>query len=391
MAQCMGLVRFLLALSVVLWHARGNQHHLLNAAVAVALFFMISGFYMTMVINEKYKLANDGRWKLTFYESRAWRLMPAYWASFCLLLLWMATAGGFNPFLFDSPGSVLKRAVLLFSNLFIVGQDFHQFAVRVLVDHAGPEKMVALLARYGGGFLEDQYMLIGQAWSLAAEISFYLLAPFLVVSGRRTFLAAGTALFIRFLLIGVWGQRSGVWGYFFFPGALSMFLLGACGYHLHRLIPRTEGERAIGAALLVAFVTWLLVGSYRYAGVLLSGPSGSIDEARFWALYIPFAIALPFVFALTKNWRFDRELGELSYPLYLIHGMILGLAFYRWGAPTMLPDLGAAVLFCVSAAYTLNKVIEVPANRLREAWVRRRMKGRATFKLDSTQAASIVV
>ena len=57
----------------------------------------------------------------------------------------------------------------------------------------------------------------------------------------------------------------------------------------------------------------------------------------------------------------------------------------------MLPDLGAAVLFCVSAAFTLNKVIEVPANRLREAWVWRRMYGRATFKLDGAQAASIVV
>jgi hypothetical protein len=60
-------------------------------------------------------------------------------------------------------------------------------------------------------------------------------------------------------------------------------------------------------------------------------------------------------------------------------------------APTMLPDLRAAVLFCVSVAFTLNKVIEVPANRLREAWVRRRMNGRAAFKLDGTQAASIVV
>jgi len=52
----MGAIRILLALSVVLWHVQGQHPRLLNASVAVLLFFVISGFYMALVINEKVPL-----------------------------------------------------------------------------------------------------------------------------------------------------------------------------------------------------------------------------------------------------------------------------------------------------------------------------------------------
>ena len=67
----MGLVRFALALSVVFWHIRGAPFHLINAAVAVSLFFIIPGFYMAMVINEKYANGESGSRRSTWHASGA--------------------------------------------------------------------------------------------------------------------------------------------------------------------------------------------------------------------------------------------------------------------------------------------------------------------------------
>ena len=68
----MGAVRFTLALSVAVWHLPGAPFRLLNAAVAVLAFFIISGFYMAMVLTEKYPTVRS------FYAARFLRLYPAY-------------------------------------------------------------------------------------------------------------------------------------------------------------------------------------------------------------------------------------------------------------------------------------------------------------------------
>jgi len=36
-----------------------------------------------------------------------------------------------------------------------------------------------------------------------------------------------------------------------------------------------------------------------------------------------FFICLPFIFLLTKNWKWDRYIGELSYPVYISHLFVL--------------------------------------------------------------------
>jgi peptidoglycan/LPS O-acetylase OafA/YrhL len=56
----LGVLRILLALSVLLWHVPGSHLRLLNAQVVVLLFFVISGFYMALVIDEKYAPSGPG-------------------------------------------------------------------------------------------------------------------------------------------------------------------------------------------------------------------------------------------------------------------------------------------------------------------------------------------
>ena len=365
----MGLIRVFLALSVVLWHIHETPQKLLNGAVAVLLFFIISGFYMAMVINEKYALHGNEPWIRRFYAARAWRLYPAYWATLMLGFAWYEVAGNINVFDLSAPGVLVKHLATSFSNLFILGQDVHQFLVRVRVEHAGPPALVDWLAAHGGGILADYYMLIGQAWSLSSELWFYAIAPFIVTSRRRTLICLAIALAVRFVLMTVCDQRSGIWGNYFFPGAVSMFLLGSASYHLQKMLPRPDLHRWVGLASLVAFFGWIAYVRSGHAIVLPSRSNWSVDEPRFWFLYIPFALAVPFIFQFTRRSSIDRQLGDLSYPLYLIHGIVIGILTW-WKVPfgqAYLGNVVIAALFCIFAALALNRVIEIPTERLRIA------------------------
>jgi peptidoglycan/LPS O-acetylase OafA/YrhL len=365
----MGLIRVFLALSVVLWHIHEAPQKLLNGAVAVLLFFVISGFYMAMVINEKYALQGDRLWIRRFYAARAWRLYPAYWATMILGFAWYRIGGNINVFDLSAPGALVKHIATAFSNLFILGQDVHQFLVRVRVEHAAPPAFVDWLGAHGGGILADYYMLVGQAWSLSSELWFYAIAPFIVTSRKRTLICLATALALRFFLLTVCDQRSGIWGNYFFPGAVSMFLLGSASYHLQKMLPRPDLHAWVGCASLVAFFGWIAYVRAGHAIVLPSRSDWSVDEPRFWCLYIPFALAVPFIFQFTRKSSLDRQLGDLSYPLYLIHGILIGILIW-WKVPfghMYVSNAVITVILCVMAAFALNRIIEIPAERLRIA------------------------
>src|SRR5580700_8718570 len=73
----MGVVRFLLALCVVVTHAPGGTIlgvRLLNGIVAVQSFYVISGFLITMILNERKQYRKISN----FYLSRYLRLWPVY-------------------------------------------------------------------------------------------------------------------------------------------------------------------------------------------------------------------------------------------------------------------------------------------------------------------------
>src|SRR5689334_17258530 len=88
----MGIIRFILALSVALWHVPQAPLKLVYAAPAVLGFFIISGFYMAMVLTEKYK---DAR---SFYVARFWRLYPAYAAMLVVMIVWFTITHSPNAF-----------------------------------------------------------------------------------------------------------------------------------------------------------------------------------------------------------------------------------------------------------------------------------------------------
>ena len=73
----MGLLRFFLALIVFINHfaTAGKIDTFISGALAVRIFYLISGFYIQLVI---LKYDDHKHWKRNFYLSRSLRLFPTY-------------------------------------------------------------------------------------------------------------------------------------------------------------------------------------------------------------------------------------------------------------------------------------------------------------------------
>jgi peptidoglycan/LPS O-acetylase OafA/YrhL len=371
----MGFVRIFLALSVVLWHIPNSKEHLLNAAVAVVCFFMISGFYMAMVINEKYA-RDDGPWIGTFYAARFWRLYPTYFAVLLIMVGWFVLTRSPTPFTGRLPMAPLDQLSLIIINLAVIGQDLYQTVVEAISQNSGPSFLWQINHYLAPSyFSQSSTIMVGQAWSLSSEFLFYLMAPFIVRSRLRVAIGLAISLGLRITLIEGFGWRSGIWGYWFFPGALCMFLLGAAAWHVRRALPKSPHYGRIGWVCLAALVFFAARNLVKGGIMLPSNDAGSIDGVEFWLFYVAFALAIPLIFDATRTIKRDRALGELSYPLYLIHGLVCGLIFYKWHAPQgTTADMVAAVVLSCICAWGLYTAVEAPSELYRRGLIQKLQK-----------------
>jgi peptidoglycan/LPS O-acetylase OafA/YrhL len=361
----MGAIRILLAFSVVVWHVPGSHHRLLNAAVAVLLFFVVSGFYMALVINEKYAPSGPG-WIKRFYVARFLRLYPAYIAMCAVMVAWYTYWPSPNVITWRLPVSLGEQLLLALINIGIVGQDLYE-----LMNHIGADRVRSL---FGAGFFNPAFMLVGQAWSLSSEIFFYALAPIIVRSPLRLVAVLTISLAIRFSLVSA-GWTSGFWSYWFIPATMCMFTLGSLSYFIYRRIGEWRWSAPIGWSALVFMIGWVVALSLLYGVALPRGSVNSLDEPRFWIAYLLFAALLPFVFCATKRLRVDRAIGDLSYPLYLVHGLVVGIIFIWFALPSdSLSILAFAMAASLTAAIAMRVMVEIPAELLVQAYSRRQIK-----------------
>src|ERR1700690_151384 len=123
----MGLLRIYLALCVVAAHSGVNllPWPMLSSVEAVQIFFLISGFYMSL-ISTKYKSAFE------FYTSRFLRIFFPYYVILVFALLVMTITGyisgnwlNLTPYLTYSPlkNGLVGVAVTALTNLTVFFQD----------------------------------------------------------------------------------------------------------------------------------------------------------------------------------------------------------------------------------------------------------------------------
>jgi len=361
----MGLLRLFLAVSVLVTHLRYGRGILglsfLNGALAVQTFFIISGFYMALVLNEKYNYLGS-YWH--FIQQRFLRLYPLYLFVGVLILaveglITYATSrpcGVYEVWVKDEPHCItlFTGCYYALANLMILGLDTLWFLQQDSVTgqlYFTPYPVAHATQCFA-------YILNGPTWTLAVEMTFYLLAPFLVrkpVPVQAAFMLASLALRSYFFWT-LSPKLSVPWTYYFSPSDLCFFMAGSLGYHFYSR-NRAGFEQF---ARSYAWLFWLLG-----AVMLVQGRLPFKDY--FFYVYVPAAMVMvPLLFACTRNNKRDRLIGELSYPFYLIHLHVV------WVTEYFLHEKFNAVFgpFCLlvslSLAYLMFQWIEIRTERFRE-------------------------
>ena len=112
----------------------------------------------------------------------------------------------------------------------------------------------------------------------------------------------------------------------------------------------------------------LLIGSF--AVMTWGGSYAVFDGRRLWLSALLFAASLPGVFAATKDIRWLNLAGDLSYPIYLTHIIVLSLIVElspllaaTWsGYGSLAAFLGVAILGGAAAHWGLEKPVAAGMN-----------------------------
>ena len=298
----MGLLRTIFAISVVFAHTNGTIF--VDGRVAVQLFYVISGFLISYVLVEKKAYPRLGY----FYLNRYLRLYPIY---FVVALLVICTYWVFGTVWFIKM-DVLRQLpwsanlLLAFSNLFIIGQDWVMFTAV----HDGHLHFSTNF--YNSEFQLQEGLLVPQAWTLGVELTFYLVAPFILFRRAVIYVLLALSIALRIYLFKIGLGDQDPWTYRFFPTELALFLLGALSHQtLAPLYSKLLKNRLPFYSKISTL--FLIVFSLSYALIPLG------DELKKLVSITILVILLPFCFVFQDSNRFDQWIGELSYPIYVNH------------------------------------------------------------------------
>jgi peptidoglycan/LPS O-acetylase OafA/YrhL len=347
----LGFFRLLLACAVALAHGGIDRQFefpylsLVSNVHAVRMFFVVSGFYMALVLDTTYSNLPMSH----FYTNRLLRLLPTYWIA-ALLFLAISFFGFSNslpqnvawwaPSAHYFDGHPVAFVYLVVTNICLIGQDLAAF---ISLNH---------------GAMGHDFLIVPQAWSLGMELWFYMAAPFIVMLRSRSLLILiliGVALRLEIELSHLpswpWNQR-------FLLTEYVYFLMGILSYRAMKADESTwTTSRAIGIVVLLfsPFIVFY-VGWYDYGREL--------DAANSVFIGMIAALVVPVLFNSTKYSKIDRLLGEFSYPIYLTH---LGIIM-------LYPQIKERPLLLLFAAFIASAIIVIFVERPIDRWRHLRTK-----------------
>jgi peptidoglycan/LPS O-acetylase OafA/YrhL len=318
-------IRGIAALLVVLQHSFETayprfeawcQGHINFGLFGVVSFFLVSGFIIPATLQRKPTLA-------AFWKARFFRLFPMYWASLVAGLI-LGAIGWYHSF---------------------PSQYFAQHPVRLAVANAS---MLQEFVR-----IPD---VIGIYWTLSLELVFYVLCSVLTVVGlvRHALLWAWLSILGSVALnaaVALLFHRS--------VPAGRMGLLVTCffGTLLYKIFTDEIKATVLWSivpvlAFSLAFGLWLRFAKY---------PSPGEELLTLKETLVSWLAAYLFVgllFALRKRhfpmWL--QWLGRISYSVYLVHALLLGVPGSQFGIPWIIGIMALSIL----VAATTYRFIEQP-------------------------------
>jgi peptidoglycan/LPS O-acetylase OafA/YrhL len=156
------------------------------------------------------------------------------------------------------------------------------------------------------------------------------------------------------------------------PVELGTFLLGSLGYYFYAYARQRKWHiRQLG------WIAW----PFMVLTIFLIAYPQRLSGARPAMLFSLMAVCVPFVFALTKSWRIDRWIGELSYPIYIVH-VVAGAVLAKVVNAQGLDDVKGwqLLLATVPLAIFIRICIEDPIDRWRQRMHERKLKSEAPME-----------
>ena len=336
----MGCFRVILAIAVMFDHMLTPSGERLNiifgSLTAVRVFFIISGFYMSLIYITKYSNHKNGT--NLFYSNRALRLYPTYIAILVLVTTLDGMVGRDNLFLNGNNWGFPEFLIIL-SNICILGLDALVFAGSA--DH----------------------LVIGPAWSLGAEFIFYLMVPFIILN--RPFVI-GT-LIVGSIIVRIYFDVSGYSNYNFFPSNLIFFLLGNMGYLVFSRIKNYEMSRYLGIGGVTFFIAYIVYKGVISNNFFLNFLDPGVHTMKGCLFYLTIALSIPFLFLVSKDSRIDRYVGNLSYSIYLLGGHVMYYSnILGRDYPYFKQNHLVVLIFTIVLAWCIYTIIERPVEAIRK-------------------------
>ncbi|KQZ05902.1 hypothetical protein ASD21_18125 [Caulobacter sp. Root1455] len=316
-------LRAVAALMVVLFHALSRQNVPFGiGAAGVDIFFVISGFIMWTISDRE---SAPG----VFLRRRLIRIAPLYW----LVTLFMAACA------IVLPGKV-------FSTLTV---DAASVVHSVLfLPHRDPQGQI--------------FPVLTPGWTLNYEMAFYVLFAACLWLRRSWRLPAMAAVMIALVVAGLAFKPSHPLGVTYTDPLILEFLAGAILAEARRRgaiapTPVAAGLLILGSATLVAqhlsaVQVWPLARPLIWGVPALAIVAGAVMlEARGRAVEAPLL----------------KTLGDASYSIYLLHGLVVSLLFKLAGGLGAAAFCAAAVFASCAVGYASYRLFEKPFS----GWLRR--------------------
>jgi peptidoglycan/LPS O-acetylase OafA/YrhL len=351
----MGTLRLVFALCVLILHSgQIYNNYVLNSTVAVSSFFIISGFYMALILDNKYS-HNKKNHTFLFWSNRFLRIFPLYWITllitffFTTLKLLLHVGTNDNAFIHYLHWAPHTSSIVFGLDLF--NYILRNITLLITIDYVHTSNNL------------PGYLLVQQAWTLQIELLFYLLAPFLAQLRKKLFLG----VFIVYM-IGFWGiivplHLLPPTLFNSFLRNLVFFFLGMMSYRfMYKNLQLIKLHPHITRSVFFAFLIYLLF--YNLVPYKFSLPILDITDPVY---YILLMLSLPLIFFQTSTSLIDNLLGKFSYPIYILHFFILklfsNLPFFKYDSILKTIIVIVATLI---ASYLAIKFIETPINQYRQ-------------------------
>jgi peptidoglycan/LPS O-acetylase OafA/YrhL len=367
----MGLLRFLLAICVIGGHSSSILGlPLLAAGLAVKTFFIISGFYMTLILTSKYHLEKGGYW--LFFSNRLLRIYPSYLAVLAGSILFYVAAS----IKLHAPADRLafwlqawhthrfwQLILIAISQVTIVGLDFTPlFDFSLAHGFAWTGTLGADASRAW------RFNFLPQSWSISVELIFYCFAPFLCTASLPILFGVvvadfGANLAAHYLLPQALAEAA---TYHFFPFQFGYLVLGILAFRLlHPLFEKGHIRTALSWGILAPFTAIVLGFGWL-----------PHDLAYVTCIVLAF-FAVPLLFNLSRRAKLDRFIGDLSYPMYLVHIPCKWVILALMGVPrkddTVVVPGWELLALSVVASVCLVWLIDYPVDRWRQRRVAARL------------------